>query len=79
MHYSFLYEGAIKFGDPLTIGECEKLIEELAGCQLPFQCAHGRPSIMPVLDLDLVHRKYPTEVHYLFKLLRSNKEYGSNF
>ena len=42
--------GAIKFGDDLSLRECEDLIVSLRECQLPFQCAHGRPSIMPVLD-----------------------------
>ena len=34
--------GAIKFGDPLTDGECAELIHSLSSCKLPFQCAHGR-------------------------------------
>ena len=34
--------GAIKFGDPLTLVECQSLIQQLSQCKLPFQCAHGR-------------------------------------
>lgn len=43
--------GATKFGDPLTIDECEKLLENLANCNLPFQCAHGRPTLTPLIYL----------------------------
>ena len=34
--------GAVKFGEPLGVSECEELIDRLSKCQLPFQCAHGR-------------------------------------
>lgn len=36
---------AIMFGDCLEPAECEALLHRLAKCQLPFQCAHGRPSV----------------------------------
>jgi hypothetical protein len=36
---------AIMFGDYLEPASCEALLKRLARCQLPFQCAHGRPSI----------------------------------
>ncbi|KAF0700106.1 Aste57867_9385 [Aphanomyces stellatus] len=42
---------AIMFGDPLTLEECEHLIAQLSTCRLPFQCAHGRPSIVPLVQL----------------------------
>lgn len=42
---------AIMFGKKLTNSECEQLIKELSRCKLPFQCAHGRPSIVPLCDL----------------------------
>lgn len=42
---------AIMFNDPLDIGECEALLARLAHCAFPFQCAHGRPSMVPILDL----------------------------
>nr|KAF6485976.1 mutL-like protein 3 [Rousettus aegyptiacus] len=44
--------GAIKFNDGLSLEECYRLIEALSWCQLPFQCAHGRPSILPLADID---------------------------
>lgn len=43
---------AIMFNDELTIGECEILVKRLALCVFPFQCAHGRPSMIPLVQLD---------------------------
>lgn len=40
--------GAIKFGDPLNRDECARLIAELSQCRIPFQCAHGRPTVVPL-------------------------------
>ncbi|XP_061223383.1 DNA mismatch repair protein Mlh3 isoform X2 [Neopsephotus bourkii] len=44
--------GAIKFNEHLTLEESCRLIEALSSCQLPFQCAHGRPSMMPLADTE---------------------------
>jgi DNA mismatch repair ATPase MutL len=43
--------GAIKFGDSLTHKQCVVLLDRLSRCSLPFQCAHGRPSAVPLLEL----------------------------
>ncbi|NXO52842.1 MLH3 protein, partial [Aramus guarauna] len=52
--------GAIKFNEHLTLDESCRLIEALSSCQLPFQCAHGRPSMMPLADIDhLQQEKQP--------------------
>lgn len=40
---------AIMFNDQLEIGECETLVRRLAECHFPFQCAHGRPSLVPLV------------------------------
>nr|XP_045613438.1 DNA mismatch repair protein Mlh3-like isoform X1 [Procambarus clarkii] len=48
---SIACRGAVKFGDELTLSQCEELISSLWSCQLPFQCAHGRPSIVPIVNL----------------------------
>ena len=40
--------GAIKFGDPLSHDECARLIDQLSKCRIPFQCAHGRPTVIPL-------------------------------
>ena len=42
---------AIMFNDILTPDECQSVISRLAQCVFPFQCAHGRPSMVPILDL----------------------------
>lgn len=47
-----IYIGAIMFNDPLTKRECTDLVRRLADCAFPFQCAHGRPSMVPLLDLN---------------------------
>lgn len=43
--------GAIMFNDPLSIEQCEELMERLSHTAIPFRCAHGRPSIVPLVDL----------------------------
>ena len=43
---------AIMFNDELTMDQCEKLVAQLSNCTLPFQCAHGRPSMVVLSDLD---------------------------
>lgn len=42
---------AVKFGDTLTTEQSTNLICQLASTKLPFQCAHGRPSLIPLADL----------------------------
>lgn len=42
---------AIMFNDRLTLDECRHLISRLSRCVFPFQCAHGRPTMIPVIDL----------------------------
>ncbi|XP_070579166.1 LOW QUALITY PROTEIN: DNA mismatch repair protein Mlh3-like [Ptychodera flava] len=53
--------GAIKFGDHLERLECVSLISYLSGCNLPFQCAHGRPSLLPIIDLKLLEKQLQTK------------------
>uniref|UniRef100_A0A4W5MXW7 MutL homolog 3 n=1 Tax=Hucho hucho TaxID=62062 RepID=A0A4W5MXW7_9TELE len=48
---SLACHGAIKFNDSLSKEECCSLVGALSSCQLPFQCAHGRPSIAPLVDV----------------------------
>ena len=42
---------AVRFGDQLTHHECCSIISQLAQCRLPFQCAHGRPTLHPMMVL----------------------------
>lgn len=44
---------AIMFNDALTLDECKNLIARLAKCVFPFQCAHGRPSMVPLAELGI--------------------------
>ncbi|MCD6549817.1 DNA mismatch repair endonuclease MutL [Candidatus Micrarchaeota archaeon] len=37
---------SVKAGDPLTLPEMERLIEQLSECSNPFTCPHGRPTII---------------------------------
>ena len=43
--------GAIMFGDELTKSECECIINALRLTQMPFACAHGRPTCAPLARL----------------------------
>ncbi|KAF8165579.1 hypothetical protein B0H34DRAFT_689642 [Crassisporium funariophilum] len=40
--------GAIMFNDTLSIPQCSKLVKQLSETTFPFQCAHGRPSLVPL-------------------------------
>ncbi|KDN51247.1 hypothetical protein RSAG8_00876, partial [Rhizoctonia solani AG-8 WAC10335] len=51
--------GAIMFNDPLDQRQCRHLIMRLGETVFPFQCAHGRPSIAPLLRLDIVSPTTP--------------------
>ena len=39
------------FNDVLSKEQCEMLVRKLADCKFPFQCAHGRPSLVPLVDV----------------------------
>lgn len=43
---------AVRFGDELSMLQCESLVRSLSGCESPFICAHGRPSIVPLAVFD---------------------------
>ena len=36
---------AIMFNDSLNNAQCRELVQHLAQCSFPFQCAHGRPTL----------------------------------
>lgn len=42
---------AIMFNDDLSLEQCEELVAKLSRCVFPFMCAHGRPSMVPLVDL----------------------------
>ncbi|KAF8405555.1 hypothetical protein HHK36_010462 [Tetracentron sinense] len=49
--------GAIMFGDSLLPSECSLILEELKQTSLCFQCAHGRPTTAPLVNLDVLHKQ----------------------
>lgn len=53
---------AIMFNDELTVEECEILIKRLALCAFPFQCAHGRPSMIPLVQLESSSSSFDNEI-----------------
>ena len=48
--------GAIMFGQSLTRQVCQDLVRDLASCGAPFQCAHGRPNVSVVCNLEVARR-----------------------
>ncbi|GAB6022166.1 hypothetical protein CHUAL_006304 [Chamberlinius hualienensis] len=42
---------AVKFGEYLPIETCDQLLKQLSKCDLPFHCAHGRPSVVPLIQI----------------------------
>ncbi|KAL2755331.1 hypothetical protein ACRALDRAFT_1094232, partial [Sodiomyces alcalophilus JCM 7366] len=51
MLHSRSCRSAIMFNDELSPEECADLLRRLGRCVFPFQCAHGRPSMVPLVDL----------------------------
>ncbi|KAJ4837932.1 hypothetical protein Tsubulata_022525 [Turnera subulata] len=49
--------GAIMFGDSLLHSECALIVEELKKTSLCFQCAHGRPTTAPLVNLEALHKQ----------------------
>ncbi|XP_046753728.1 DNA mismatch repair protein MutL-like [Diprion similis] len=43
--------GAVKFGEKLDIDQCTKLIQAWIHTKAPSRCAHGRPSVILLLEL----------------------------
>jgi DNA mismatch repair protein MutL len=44
---------AVKANDPLRYLEVEKLITDLLGCDLPYCCPHGRPTMIQISHTEL--------------------------
>ena len=41
---------AVMFNDCLSLEDCKVLVDKLAGTRFPFICAHGRPSMVPLVE-----------------------------
>ena len=50
--------GSIMFGQTLELETCRQLLGDLARCGAPFQCAHGRPSVHVLCNVNIgrMHR-----------------------
>lgn len=44
---------AIMFNDDLGMDECRELVRSLSKCVFPFMCAHGRPSMIPLVEIGM--------------------------
>jgi DNA mismatch repair protein MLH3 len=67
---------AIMFNDDLDLHQCEELIKRLADCVFPFMCAHGRPSLVPLVELG----KIGQEDHEVKLNIDTNKgDYARNW
>ncbi|ORE05686.1 hypothetical protein BCV72DRAFT_229375 [Rhizopus microsporus var. microsporus] len=59
---------AIMFNDPLSLEQCQDIVDNLSKASFPFQCAHGRPSVIP-LSLSLKPTVIQRTIHWdKFKL-----------
>eukprot|EP00834_Sanchytrium_tribonematis_P000961 NODE_20_length_44879_cov_0.624654.p8 type:complete len:505 gc:universal NODE_20_length_44879_cov_0.624654:14453-15967(+) len=54
---SIACRSAIMFGDLLNKNQCLQLLEQLKKCKNPFVCAHGRPSVVPLLKFAKKRKK----------------------
>ncbi|OCL09930.1 hypothetical protein AOQ84DRAFT_338228 [Glonium stellatum] len=78
---------AIMFNDTLDLEQCEELVTTLAKCAFPFQCAHGRPSMVPLLELGAGEEKEVGDVGLGFglgpdegpRVIRDGKGKNSSF
>lgn len=52
-------KASIKAGDPISMEEARMLIDRLKKCENPFNCAHGRPTIIhyPKYELDKLFKR----------------------
>ncbi|KAK1727742.1 hypothetical protein CaCOL14_001495 [Colletotrichum acutatum] len=63
---------AIMFNDILSRDECEVLVRRLSRCSFPFQCAHGRPSMVPLVDMRSLGVKKETPLDSFGSCLRDS-------
>lgn len=41
---------AVMFNDELSVAQCQELLRDLSKCAFPFMCAHGRVSMVPLVE-----------------------------
>ncbi|MDX2006249.1 MAG: DNA mismatch repair endonuclease MutL [Meiothermus sp.] len=47
---------AIKAGHPMSAASAQNLLDVLSGCELPWVCPHGRPTVLVMGELELARR-----------------------
>ena len=57
-------KAARKFGDALSAQECCALLLRLAETAFPFQCAHGRPTVYPIVNLRFSEMGFSEKITY---------------
>ena len=50
-------KAAVKAHDKLTMEECDALLDQMAQCELPYCCPHGRPTILHI-SLNELERRF---------------------
>ncbi len=53
-------KAAVKARDRLTVQEIERLVRDLAECEMPYTCPHGRPTLIH-MGFDELRRKFGRE------------------
>ncbi|KAF7931099.1 uncharacterized protein EAE97_009308 [Botrytis byssoidea] len=70
---------AIMFNDELGVDECRELIRRLANCKFPFMCAHGRVSMVPLGELEIMAKmRGGGDCSHSVRLDQGNKTAGSD-
>lgn len=65
--------GAIMFGDYLSTKECETIINALRLTQLPFSCAHGRPTCAPLVRVPPKQHRHRADIPNIRAWIRAKR------
>ena len=72
---SYACRYAIMFGDVLTEEVCKQVIQDLSNCDMSFICAHGRPSVVPLIDLASIE----TQAEQTISMMPNNDNNGTGY
>ncbi|KYM98135.1 DNA mismatch repair protein Mlh3, partial [Cyphomyrmex costatus] len=64
--------GAIKFGDKLTLEQCTSLLQLLEHTKFPNRCAHGRPTIIPMIEFSELEKRSTRMLEVSIKIFPSD-------
>ena len=70
---SYACRYAIMFGDSLSDRQCINMISELSKCDMSFMCAHGRPSVVPLVDLSMIEANNVVTNKSIFEKKRNDQ------